>query len=62
MGTCPTAEDVSYVGTNPKVYVWGDNFDPDTRVVLAICEMSSIEVEFKLVDTFMKENEKPEFA
>ena len=62
MGSCPAAPDVDYVGQNPKIYIWGDNFDPDTRVVLAICEMSSIEVDFKLVDTFTKENEKPEFA
>ena len=35
-----------------KMKIYGDYFDRDTRALLTICDMSEVELDFVIVDTF----------
>ena len=35
-----------------KITIWGDYFNQDTRALIAICDMSGVPADFKLIDTF----------
>ena len=39
-----------------KLAIWGDYFNQDTRALLAICDMAEIQHEFRLVDSFQRQN------
>ena len=56
MGFCPSQIDDRVGRNTPKLTIWGDYYNQDTRALLAICDMAEIPHEFKLVDSLQNEN------
>ena len=49
-------------GKKSAMTIYGDYFNQDTRALLAICQMSGVDYEFRLIDTFQRENQNEQYV